>query len=103
SHLTKFNYRNGYGKPEGVVAHETANNNSTITGEISYMSRNHKNAFVHAFIDNSRIIEVHPTNYGAWGAGRFANERFVNVELVRVHSFDAFAQSINNYAQYIAE
>src|SRR5699024_11187998 len=22
SHLTKFNYRNGYGKPEGVVAHE---------------------------------------------------------------------------------
>src|SRR5699024_2092331 len=101
SHLTKFNYRNG--KPEGVVAHETANNNSTITGEISYMSRNHKNAFVHAFIDNSRIIEVHPTDYGAWGAGRFANERFVHVELVRVHSFDAFARSINNYANYIAE
>src|SRR5690625_811358 len=103
SNITKFNYRNGYGKPEGVVAHETANNNSTITGEISYMSRNHKNAFVHAFIDNSRIIEVHPTNYGAWGAGRFANERFVHVELVRVHSFDAFARSINNYANYIAE
>lgn len=103
SHLTKFNYRNGYGKPEGVVAHETANNNSTITGEISYMSRNHKNAFVHAFVDGSRIIEVHPTDRGAWGAGRFANERFIHVELVRVHNFDDFARSINNYADYLAE
>ena len=102
SHLTKFPYRNGYGKPEGVVAHETANNSSTITGEISYMSRNHRNAFVHAFVDGSRIIETHPTDYGAWGAGRFANERFIHVELVRVHSFDQFARSINNYAEYIA-
>jgi len=102
NHLTKFNYRNGYGKPEGLVAHETANNKSTISGEISWMSSNHINAFVHAFIDGSRIIEVHPTDYGAWGAGRFANERFIHVELVRVHSFDQFARSINNYAEYIA-
>src|SRR5699024_10610665 len=35
-HLTKFNYRNGYGQPEGIVAHETANNNSTINGEINF-------------------------------------------------------------------
>lgn len=102
SHLTKFNYRNGYGKPEGVVAHETANNTSTITGEISFMSRNHRNAFVHAFIDGARVIETHPTDYGAWGAGRYANERFIHVELVRVHRFDQFARSINNYAEYIA-
>src|SRR5699024_11435052 len=66
------------------------------------MSSNHRNAFVHAFVDGSRIIEVHPTDYGAWGAGRFANERFIHVELVRVHSFDEFARSINNYSEYIA-
>jgi len=102
-HLTKFNYRNGFGKPEGIVAHETANNNSTITGEIAFMSRNHKNAFVHAFVDGSRIIEVHPTDIGAWGAGRYANERFIHVELVRVNNFDDFARSINNYADYLAE
>src|SRR5699024_10361098 len=30
------------------------------------------------------------------------NERFIHVELVRVHSFDKFARSINNYADYIA-
>src|SRR5699024_22608 len=102
NHLTKFNYRNGFGKPEGIVAHETANSSSTISGEINWMSSNHRNAFVHAFVDGSRIIEVHPTDYGAWGAGRFANERFIHVELVRVHSFDEFARSINNYSEYIA-
>lgn len=103
SHLPKFGYRGGVGKVEGVVAHETANNNSTITSEIQYMSRNYYNAFVHAFVDHNRIIEVHPTKYAAWGAGRYANERFIHVELVRVHSFDDFARSMNNYANYIAQ
>ncbi|AIF45596.1 N-acetylmuramoyl-L-alanine amidase family protein [Virgibacillus sp. SK37] len=102
SHFTKFNYRYGYGKVEGIVAHETANNNSTIMQEINYMSNNHNNAFVHAFVDQSRIIEIHPTNYGAWGAGRYANQRFVHVELVREHNFKDFASAINNYANYIA-
>ena len=101
--FAKFPYRNGYGAVEGVVAHETANDRSTITSEIAYMSRNHKNAFVHAFVDHNRIIEIHPTDYGAWGAGRYANERFVHVELVRVHTFDKFARSINNYSYYIAK
>jgi internalin B len=98
----KFNYRNGYGAVEGVVAHETANNNSTIRSEINFMSTNHENAFVHAFVDDSNIIEIHPTELGAWGAGRFANQRFVHVELVRVDSYDEFARSINNYSDYIA-
>lgn len=102
SQFTKFNYRNGLGAVEGVVAHETANNSSTIRQEINYMSRNHKNAFVHAFIDHNNIIEIHPLDYGAWGAGRYANQRFVHVELTRVHTFDQFARSINNYTDYIA-
>ncbi|WP_052404732.1 GW dipeptide domain-containing protein [Bacillus rubiinfantis] len=106
SYLPKFPYRHGYGQVEGVVAHETANNNSTITGEISYMSRNYRKAFVHAFADSSRVIEIHSPNYGAWGAGSAANQRFVHIELVRVKksekTFSQFAKSINNYANYIA-
>lgn len=98
----QFTYRNGYGEVEGVVAHETANNSSTITGEIAYMTRNHPNAFVHAFADGSRVIEIHNPNYGAWGAGPYANTRFVHIELVREKSFDKFACSINNYGNYIA-
>ncbi|RDW22204.1 hypothetical protein CWR48_00415 [Oceanobacillus arenosus] len=103
NHLPKFPYRSGYGAVEGVVAHETANDKSTINGEINYMKGNYKRAFVHAFIDHNHIIETHPTDYGAWGAGPIANDRFVHVELVRVHSFDQFARSINNYAYYIAK
>ncbi|QTY15974.1 peptidoglycan recognition protein family protein [Virgibacillus pantothenticus] len=102
SMFEKFNYRNGYGAVEGVVAHETANDNSTIFGEISYITRNHENAFVHAFVDHERVIQIHPLDYGAWGGGRYANERFVHVELVRTGNFDQFARSINNYASYIA-
>ncbi|SFD86231.1 SH3-like domain-containing protein [Lentibacillus persicus] len=99
-HLPKFGYR--FTGPEGIVAHETANDYSTIDGEISYMSRNYQNAFVHAFVDHERVIEVHPTNYAAWGAGPVANERFIHVELVRVDNKNQFIRSINNYATYIA-
>ncbi|CDO04981.1 AtlE [Oceanobacillus picturae] len=98
----QFNYRNGEGAVEGVVAHETANDSSTIYSEISFMTRNHENAFVHAFVDHERIIQIHPLDKGAWGGGRYANERFAHVELVRVNNFDEFARSINNYADYIA-
>ncbi|MEB5757615.1 glucosaminidase domain-containing protein [Mammaliicoccus sciuri] len=102
SHIPKILYRNGVGKPEGIIAHETANPNSTIQGEIAYMKNNYESAFVHAFVDDNNIIEVAPTDYLAWGAGGVANERFIHVELVRVYGGDRFARSINNYADYIA-
>ncbi|MHC5280681.1 GW domain-containing glycosaminoglycan-binding protein [Listeria kieliensis] len=102
SQFPKFNYRNGYGKPEGIVLHETANNNSTIQNEIDYMSRNWQNAFVHTFVDKSRIIQIHPTDNAVWGAGQYANARFIQFELVRSKTFDDFARSINNYAYYSA-
>ncbi|WP_426366471.1 glucosaminidase domain-containing protein [Mammaliicoccus lentus] len=102
SHIPKIPYRNGVGKPEGIVAHETANPNSTIHNEIAYMKNNYESAFVHAYVDDNNIIEVAPTDYLAWGAGAQANPRFIHVELVRVYGSDRFARSINNYADYIA-
>jgi|GEM_PF-4437816 len=98
----KAHYRNGYARPEGIVAHETANQNSTIHGEIGYMTRNKDNAFVHAFVDADHIIEVAPTEYLAWGAGPVANERFMHVELVEHNNREQFVKSINNYAAYLA-
>jgi len=95
-------YRNGVAKPEGIVAHETANPNSTIEGEISYMSRNINNAFVHAFVDDNNIIETANTDYLSWGAGGVSNSRNINVELVRVYGKDRFSKSINNLADYLA-
>ncbi|MCF3942671.1 cell wall-binding repeat-containing protein [Oceanobacillus alkalisoli] len=99
----RFPYRYGVGRPEGVVAHDTGNpNNDKIENEIAYMERNYHNAFVHAFVDHNRIIEIHPPDYGAWGAGRYGNQRFIHVELTNLRNFDDFAKSINNYAYYIA-
>ncbi|MBY8908332.1 glucosaminidase domain-containing protein [Salinicoccus roseus] len=100
--LPKYNYRNGIGKPEGVVLHETANDYSTINGEINWMSRNYNNAFVHAFVDKDNIIQVADTDHLAWGAGPNANPRFMHVELVRHDNKHDFAKSINNYTDYIA-
>ncbi|MCE5099413.1 SH3-like domain-containing protein [Staphylococcus cohnii] len=100
SYLPKYQYR--YGKPEGIVMHDTANDNSTITGEINYMKNNYNSAFVHAYVDGNRIIETANTDYLAWGAGPAANDRFIHVELVHTHDYDSFARSINNYADYAA-
>ena len=98
--LPKNSYR--YGRPEGIVMHDTANDNSTIDSEINYMKNNYNAAFVHAFVDGDHIIETANTDYGAWGAGPYANERFIHVELVHTHDFESFARSINNYADYAA-
>ncbi|WP_125763206.1 peptidoglycan recognition protein family protein [Levilactobacillus mulengensis] len=96
----KNSYRNG--KPEGVVVHETANPNSTIYGEISYMKNNYQSAFVHTFVDASSIINIANTNYLCWGAGPIANARYVQFEQVEVHSKAAFASELNNAAYYTA-
>ncbi|WP_409531499.1 GW domain-containing glycosaminoglycan-binding protein [Enterococcus gallinarum] len=97
----KMDYQEGYALPSGIVIHETANSNSTIQNEIAYMKRNWQNAFVHAFVDHNNIIEIHPTEYYSWGAGRQANPKFVQVELVRVSSAN-FDRSVFNDAYYAA-
>ncbi len=102
SYFPKYGYRNGVGKPEGIVVHDTANDNSTIDGEINYMKNNYNSAFVHAFVDGNRIIETAPTDYLSWGAGPNANGRFINVEIVHTHDYASFAKSMNNYADYAA-
>lgn len=98
----KNKYRHGKAKPEGVVVHETANPSSTIYNEIAYMKRNYNNAFVHSFVDGSRIINIANTDYLAWGVGFPGNARFVQFEQVEVHSKSAFAHEVSNAAWYTA-
>ena len=99
-YLPQYDYRNG--APEGIVLHDTANDNSTIEGEINYMKNNYNNAFVHAYVDGDRIIETANTDYLSWGGGPVANERYIQVELVHTHTPEDFARSMNNYADYAA-
>ena len=100
NNLPQYYYKNA--RPIGVVVHETANPKSTITGEVDYMYNNYYNAFVHAFVDKSKVVETAPTEYLAWGAGPNANPYYFHIELVRESSLWAFAKSVNNNAYWIA-
>ena len=99
-------YRNGVGKPEGIVVHETANDNDSIENEIIYESNNWnvpgREAFVHAFVDRSQIINTANTDLTCWGAGPVANARYISIELCREKTLDNFARSVNNDAYYVA-
>lgn len=95
-----YAYNNG--KPDMVVVHETANPNDSIEGEINYERTHFESAFVHAFVDGNRIIEISPTDRPCWGAGPAANHRAVQFEQVEVYGRDNFARELANAAYYAA-
>ncbi|WP_125587775.1 peptidoglycan recognition protein family protein [Companilactobacillus jidongensis] len=97
-------YENGVGKPEGVVVHETADYNATAENEVTYFNREWPNmqSYVHAFVDNNEIINIHSADYGVWGAGPTANAKYIQVEVCEEHTQDAFARAITNDAYYVA-
>lgn len=98
-----INYRNG--KPEGIVIHETATPNATAHNEAIYFNREWMNiyAYVHAFVDKTGVIQMMTPDYGVWGAGPAANNRFVQVELCEENNLADFAKGVNNDAIYVAQ
>lgn len=99
-----FGYENGVGKPEGVVVHETADPGVSAARFVQSFNNNWQTAetYVHAFVDDQQIINIHNTDYGVWGAGPTANARYIQVELCEVSTADQFAHSVANDAFYIA-
>ncbi len=65
----------------GMVVHETATPNATDENEYKYFNNNDLNASVHAFVDYDSITQTLPWNERCWGAGRTANDKFIQVEL----------------------
>lgn len=66
---SRFGYRKGVGKPEGVVVHETATPGATAWDEGRYFNNNWMTAYtyVHAVVDNTKTIQLMSTDYGVWG------------------------------------
>ncbi|MDY2530263.1 N-acetylmuramoyl-L-alanine amidase, partial [Weissella confusa] len=92
-----------YGKPEGVLVHETANSgdkldSNAIWNEINYMLNHSDSAFVHSFVDSNQAIEIADSGYLSWGAGAMGNARFIQTEQVQVEGKDAFAEELFNLA-----
>ncbi|MCC4477333.1 peptidoglycan recognition protein family protein [Limosilactobacillus reuteri] len=92
------------GNPRGVVIHDTGNENSTISSEVSYMKQNYSSTrvFVHTFIDNQQIINIADTKYMAEGAGPYANPYFVQFEMPHEYTAASFANQLVNAAYYTA-
>lgn len=98
-----FHYGTKDELPNGVVFHYTDNQYSySAKNEAEFEFNNWQHAFVHTFVDAKTILNIHDTNYGAWGAGPHANSRFVQFELVTARNTDEFAHSIANAAEYTA-
>ncbi len=90
-----------YGKPVKIIVHETANPNDSLEGEINYESTTYENAFVHAFVDGDRIVEIAPTDRPSWGSVN-GNPYGVQFEQVEVYGRDNFARELVNGAYYAA-
>lgn len=97
-------YRHGVGKPEGVIVHETATPGVNAEQFVKSFNNNwpRLQTYVHAFVDDKQAINIKSTDYTVWGAGPSANSRYIQVELCRVNSYDAFARSLANDANYVA-
>lgn len=97
-------YSTSSGNPRGVVIHDTGNENSTISSEVSYMKQNYSSTrvFVHTFIDNQQIINIADTKYMAGGAGPYANPYFVQFEMPHEYTAASFANQLGNAAYYTA-
>ncbi|AST84130.1 GW dipeptide domain-containing protein [Latilactobacillus sakei] len=99
-----FPYKTDDGKPSGVVVHYTANPNdfSARNGANYEINGGWESAFVHTFIDADMILNIHDTDYGAWGAGPVANKYFTQFEMVTARNFNDFAKTTSYSAWYTA-
>lgn len=90
------------GKPTVVVAHDTANPNSTVTGERNYMAAHWRNAFYHYIVDENGMHMLHnPNKGGAWGAGPSMHNYAIHVELIHSHTRAGFNKAYKNYVDGI--
>ncbi|GKQ43163.1 hypothetical protein RD055328_10860 [Companilactobacillus sp. RD055328] len=99
-----FNYGTDDNRPTGVVVHYTANpNNYSARSEADYqINGGWKSAFVHTFIDAGSILNIHDTDYGAWGCGPVGNNYFTQFEMVTARNYNDFVKTTNYSAWYTA-
>lgn len=91
---------------QGVVAHDTENNEATAQANRDYFNRAGVDASAHLIVDWNEIIECIPWERGeaeqAWHAGPTANSMYVGIELCTTKDPDKFAASFGRYLYAIA-
>lgn len=102
--FSMFGYSTDDGRPSGVVVHYTDNPaNFSARNEADYeINGGWQSAFVHTFIDASTILNIHDTDFGAWGCGSVGNKYFAQFEMVTARNFDDFTKTTSYSAWYTA-
>lgn len=90
-------------KPKMVVIHEVGVDGGSINGSIDYMVRTQDSAFVHAFVDDSRLITIADTSKKSWGSGQWGNQYGIQIEQMRVTTKAAFYKEIASLAKWTAD
>ena len=75
---------------------------SALLAETFLKNWHKREAYVHAFVDQDAVVQIHTPTRAVWGAGRPANRRYIQVELCEGRNFNEFARSVNNDAIYVA-
>ncbi|MCJ1990606.1 glucosaminidase domain-containing protein [Lactococcus carnosus] len=91
------------GKPKMIIIHEIGVDGGTINGSIDYMVRTQDSAFVHAFVDDSRLITIADKSKKSWGSGGYGNRYGIQIEQMRVTSKAAFYKQIATLANWTAQ
>ncbi len=97
-------FREGVGRPEGIVIHETTEPSWTAASGAQHMMTEWrtKQSYVQSLVDASAIINIGSNDYQTWGTGVAANKRFISVELCETSKQTDFIKSVNNLAYYTA-
>jgi N-acetylmuramoyl-L-alanine amidase CwlA len=97
-------FRQGVGRPEGIVIHETAEPTWTAaSGAQHFMNEwKTKQTYVQSLVDSGAIINIGSNDYQTWGTGAVANKRFISIELCETTNQTNFIKSVNNLAYYTA-
>ena len=105
-----YAYRNGVGKPEGFVVHESgtegdrwSSSDVAMNNEENYMINNWDNAFTHGWVSDNRIDTIANTDYLAWGVAYTGNQRYIQYEQVRLNGKDQWAKQTFNIASIAAQ
>lgn len=91
------------GKPKMIIIHEVGVDGGSINGSIDYMVRTQDSAFVHSFVDDSRLITIADKSKKSWGSGGWGNQYGIQIEQMRVTTSAAFYREIATLAKWTAD
>lgn len=85
-----------------VIAHSTANPNTSAKNNAAYEKRTYNTAYVHFIVDDTAIYQVGEPGYVAWGCGPVGNYLApVQIELCEFTDKTKALRAYNNYVDLI--